>query len=212
MTRSCSAKGDEKYLVKGLKRTITMLSLLKWAACRNNAMFSCSVIWWCTNSQDASFDMILMQIFWCKDSQTRQLMWVWCKDSDGKIHKRIIWCDDAKILILHKFCDVMIKKCDDAQILGKRERDGTKLGEMQISRESTRRVHRCPASSSHHLCILSNSYRALRNCTKLQAVCADLASRGSLLISDNLGKITSCALFQFEKNPEARQSTQRQHW
>ena len=136
MTSSCSAKDDEKYLVKGFKRKITMLSFLNWAACRNNARFSWPVMWWCTNSQDASLDVSLMQRFW------------FCTNS------------------------VMIQKCDDAQILGKRERDGTKLGEMQISRESTRRVHRCPASSSHHLCILSNSYRALRNCTKLQAVCA----------------------------------------
>ena len=120
MTSSCSAKDDEKYLIKGLKRTITMFSFLNWAVCRNNARFSWPVIWWCTNSQNASFDVSLMQRFW--------------------------------------FCDVLIQKCDDAQILGKRERDGTKLGEMQINRESTQKVHRCPASSSHHLCILSNSY------------------------------------------------------
>ena len=92
MTCSCSAKGDEKYLVKGLKCTITMLSFLNWSACRNNAMFSWPVIWWCTNSQDASFDVSLMQRFWWQDSQTHHLMW-WCQDSDAQI----LWCDDQKM-------------------------------------------------------------------------------------------------------------------
>ena len=141
MTSSCSAKDDEMYLVKGLKRTITMLSLLNWAACRNNARFSWPVIWWCTNSQDASFDVSLMQRFWCTNS------------------------------------DVMIKKCDNAQVLGKRERDGTKVGEMQISRESTRRVHRCPASPSHHFRILSNSYRASELHKIASCVCGPRVTR-----------------------------------
>ena len=112
---------------------------------------------------------------WYDDAQIHKmhhLMWVWCKDSDGKIHKRIIWCDDAEIL-MHK----LIKKCDDAQILGKRERDGTKLGEMQINRESTRRVHRCPASPSHHFRILSNSYRASELHKIASCVCRPCVTR-----------------------------------
>ena len=94
MTRSCSAKGDEKYLVKGLKRTITMLSFLNWAACRDNARFSWPVMWWCTNSQDASFDVSLMQRFWWQDSQTHHLMW-WCWDSDAQIDQKMRWCTNS---------------------------------------------------------------------------------------------------------------------
>ena len=164
MTGSCSAKDDEKYLVKGLKRTIKCFT---------------SSIELRAGTMPGSADL------WYDDAQIHKmhhLMWVWCKGSDDA---QILWCDDA-------------------QILGKRERDGTKLGEMQISRESTRRVHRCPASSSHHLCILSNSYCTLRNCTKLQAVCADLASRGSLISVTTWEKITSCEVFSIWKNPEFR--------
>ena len=184
MTRSCSAKGDEKYLVKGLKRTITMLSLLKWAACRNNAMFSWPVIWWCTNSQDASFDMILMQIFWCKDSQTRQLMWVWCKDSDAQI---LMWWSKNAII----------------QVLGKRERDGTKVGEMQISRESTRRVHRCPASPSHHFRILSNSYRASELHKIASCVCGPHVTRSPSYLWQ-LGKNNFMCTFSIWKKSRSK--------
>ena len=57
-----------------------MLYFLNWAACRNNARFSWPVIWWCTNSQDASFDVSLMQRFWwCTNSVMR-----WCTNSGQK--------------------------------------------------------------------------------------------------------------------------------
>ena len=104
MTSSCSAKDDEKYLVKGFKRKITMLSFLNWAACRNNARFSW---WWCTNSQNASFDVSLMQrfcfstnsvtwgsknammhIFWAKESEMAQ-SWEKCRQVE-KVHKECI--------------------------------------------------------------------------------------------------------------------------
>ena len=135
-----------------------------------------------------------------------------CDMTMHKFTRCIIWCEsDAKILILHKFCEAMIEKCDDAQILGKRERDGTKLGEMQISRESTRRVHRCPASPSHHFRILSNSYRASELHKIASCVCRPRVTRFPSYLWQ-LGKNNFMCSFSIWKNPEARQSTQRDHW
>ena len=140
MTRSCSAKGDEKYLVKGLKRTIKCFT---------------SSIELRAGTMPGSADL------WYDDAQIHKmhhLMWVWCKDSDAQI---LMWWSKNAII----------------QVLGKRERDGTKVGEMQISRESTRRVHRCPASPSHHFRILSNSYRASELHKIASCVCGPRVTR-----------------------------------
>ena len=109
---------------------------------------------------------------------TRCIIWY---DSDANILVQRFTNASIDVSLMQRFwctnSDVMIKKCDNAQVLGKRERDGTKVGEMQISRESTRRVHRCPASPSHHFRILSNSYRASELHKIASCVCGPRVTR-----------------------------------
>ena len=179
MTSSCSAKDDEKYLAKGSKRTITMLSFLNWAACRNNARFSWPVMWWCTNSQDASFDVSLMQRFW------------WCTNSVRR------WSKNA---MMHKFW--------------------AKESEMAQSWEKCRKaekVHKECIVVLHHLRIISASsatvtarFETAQNCK----LCGVWTSRHAVpfLSLTTWEKLLHVQFFNLKKNPEARQSTQRQRW